>query len=68
LISGLLIDSFIRSGTLTVAEVFMLTGALNNAREVAQKIATQHRDLHGAVSKVGKAIDRVSHFIDQYTY
>lgn len=45
---------------MSVAEVFMLTGAVNNAKEASQKIATQHRDLHGAVSKVGKAIDRVS--------
>jgi hypothetical protein len=44
---------------MSVAEVFMLTGAMNNAKEVSQKIATHHRDLHGAVSKVGKAIDRV---------
>ncbi|CAG0924627.1 unnamed protein product, partial [Notodromas monacha] len=45
--------------SMSVAEVFRLTGAVNGAKEMAQKVAAQHRDLHNAVSKVGKAIDRI---------
>ena len=29
---------------------------------MVSKISTDHRDLHGSVSKVGKAVDRVSIF------
>lgn len=34
--------------------------AMSKARETVQRLATDHRDLHSTVSKVGKAIDRVS--------
>lgn len=33
---------------------------MNKIREAVQRLATDHRDLHSTVSKVGKAIDRVS--------
>ena len=31
-----------------------------NIKETVQMLASRHKDIHGSVSKVGKAIDRVS--------
>lgn len=36
----------------------MLRDALSKAKEKLQRLTTDHRDLHGTVSKVGKAVDR----------
>lgn len=30
-----------------------------NIKETVQMLASRHKDIHGSVSKVGKAIDRV---------
>ncbi|KAJ9579561.1 hypothetical protein L9F63_004746 [Diploptera punctata] len=43
---------------LTPAQVVILRQAMNKIREAVQRLATDHRDLHSTVSKVGKAIDR----------
>lgn len=45
---------------LTAAQILILKQTLNKVRETVQRLATDHRDLHSTVSKVGKAIDRVS--------
>ncbi|XP_067008364.1 E3 ubiquitin-protein ligase RMND5A [Anabrus simplex] len=43
---------------LTAAQIVILKQAVNKIRETVQRLATDHRDLHSTVSKVGKAIDR----------
>lgn len=43
----------------------VLKSALATAKEKLLKLTTDHRDLHGTVSKVGKAIDR--NFEPDYT-
>lgn len=43
---------------LTAAQIIILKQAMNKVRETVQRLATDHRDLHSTVSKVGKAIDR----------
>lgn len=44
---------------LTAAQIVIMKQAMNRVRETVQRLATDHRDLHSTVSKVGKAIDRV---------
>lgn len=36
--------------------------SLDKTKEVTQKLAVDHRELHSSVSKVGKAIDKVCNF------
>lgn len=43
---------------LTGIQSVILNQNVKKIREVIQSIATEHRDLHGTVSKVGKAIDK----------
>ncbi|XP_014287912.1 E3 ubiquitin-protein ligase RMND5A isoform X1 [Halyomorpha halys] len=43
---------------LTSNQVMIMKQAMSKARETVQRLATDHRDLHSTVSKVGKAIDR----------
>lgn len=43
---------------LTAGQVQMLKQAMTKVRDTVQRLATDHRDLHSTVSKVGKAIDR----------
>lgn len=43
---------------LTPAQIIILKQTINKVRETVQRLATDHRDLHSTVSKVGKAIDR----------
>ncbi|PNF29275.1 RMD5-like protein A [Cryptotermes secundus] len=43
---------------LTAAQVVILRQTMNKIRETVHRIASEHRDLHSTVSKVGKAIDR----------
>lgn len=45
---------------LTAAQIVILRQTMNKIRETVHRIASEHRDLHSTVSKVGKAIDRVS--------
>ncbi len=49
----------------TPGQVILLKDALANTKEKLVRLATDHRDLHGTVSKVGKAIDR--NFVPDYT-
>lgn len=42
----------------TPGQVQMLKQAMTKVRDTVQRLATDHRDLHSTVSKVGKAIDR----------
>jgi len=44
---------------LTANQASILCDAVNQVRESVTRIATDHRDLHSTVSKVGKAVDRV---------
>ncbi|XP_049763052.1 E3 ubiquitin-protein ligase RMND5A [Schistocerca cancellata] len=43
---------------LTTAQIVILKQTLDKVRETVQRLASDHRDLHSTVSKVGKAIDR----------
>lgn len=43
---------------LTPGQVQVLKQAMTKVRDTVQRLATDHRDLHSTVSKVGKAIDR----------
>jgi len=43
---------------LTTSQIQMLKQAMTKVRDTVQRLATDHRDLHSTVSKVGKAIDR----------
>lgn len=43
---------------LTEDQVQILKQAMTKVRDTVQRLATDHRDLHSTVSKVGKAIDR----------
>uniref|UniRef100_A0A069DYV1 Putative e3 ubiquitin ligase n=1 Tax=Panstrongylus megistus TaxID=65343 RepID=A0A069DYV1_9HEMI len=43
---------------LTPQQISIIKQAMSKARETVQRLATDHRDLHSTVSKVGKAIDR----------
>lgn len=43
---------------LTPAQEQLLKQAMTKVRDTVQRLATDHRDLHSTVSKVGKAIDR----------
>lgn len=36
-----------------------MTQCCKNIKETVQMLASRHKDIHGSVSKVGKAIDRV---------
>lgn len=42
----------------TATQVQVLKQAMTKVRDTVQRLATDHRDLHSTVSKVGKAIDR----------
>ncbi|XP_017770981.1 PREDICTED: protein RMD5 homolog A isoform X2 [Nicrophorus vespilloides] len=43
---------------LTIGQKDLLAAAMSKVKETISRLATDHRDLHGTVSKVGKAIDR----------
>lgn len=45
-------------GNLTAEQIAVLKDLLAKSKEKLQRLTTDHRDLHGTVSKVGKAIDR----------
>lgn len=47
-----------QDGTLTEGQLKALTNVLARSKEKLQRLTSEHRDLHGTVSKVGKAIDR----------
>lgn len=44
--------------TLSSEQVILLNLAMKRVKDTLQRLATDHRDLHSTVSKVGKAIDR----------
>lgn len=50
--------------TLTSVQIDILKENLSKVKHAVSKIATDHRDLHSTVSKVGKAIDR--NFVADY--
>uniref|UniRef100_A0A1A9X2B0 RING-Gid-type domain-containing protein n=1 Tax=Glossina brevipalpis TaxID=37001 RepID=A0A1A9X2B0_9MUSC len=50
---------------LTDSEIAIIIEALQKANKKLQRLSADHRDLHGAVSKVGKVIDR--NFISDFT-
>lgn len=43
---------------LTTEQMILLRDTLTKTKEKLQRLTTDHRDLHGAVSKIGKTIDR----------
>ncbi|XP_061400956.1 E3 ubiquitin-protein ligase RMND5A [Musca vetustissima] len=50
---------------LTDSQIAIITEALQKTNEKLQRLSSEHRELHGAVSKVGKVIDR--NFISDFT-
>ncbi|XP_058457097.1 E3 ubiquitin-protein ligase RMND5A isoform X1 [Malaya genurostris] len=50
---------------LTPGQIEVLHDAMAKAKDKLQRLTTEHRDLHGTVSKVGKAIDR--NFVADFT-
>ncbi|XP_013107472.1 E3 ubiquitin-protein ligase RMND5A isoform X1 [Stomoxys calcitrans] len=50
---------------LTESQISIITEALQKTNEKLQRLSSEHRELHGAVSKVGKVIDR--NFISDFT-
>lgn len=50
---------------ITPGQVVLLKEAIANTKEKLTRLASEHRDLHGTVSKVGKAIDR--NFVSDFT-
>ena len=51
-------------GSISPTQTLMLVKTLQSVRDTASKVASNHRDLHSSVSKVGKAVDR--HFVSDY--
>ncbi len=45
---------------MSTAQTLILSQCVKRAKDTMARISVDHRDLHGNVSKVGKAIDRVS--------
>jgi len=45
---------------LSYSDAKLVTGAVSKVRDCVSRIATDHREQHSTVSKVGKAIDRVN--------
>lgn len=45
---------------LSAGQILIMKQTMNKVRESVHRLAADHRDLHSTVSKVGKAIDRVS--------
>ncbi|ESO86491.1 hypothetical protein LOTGIDRAFT_207069 [Lottia gigantea] len=50
---------------LTPTQTEILTQTLKRVRESVQRLSTEHKDLHGSVSKVGRSVDR--NFISDFT-
>lgn len=50
---------------MTDSQISIITEALQKTNEKLQRLSSEHRDLHGAVSKVGKVIDR--NFVSDFT-
>lgn len=50
---------------LTPSQVLILRDAIQKIKDTVQSLASDHRDLHSTVSKVGKAIDK--NFVSDYT-
>lgn len=47
-----------QNASLNAGQLSTLTAVLERSKEKLQRLTAEHRDLHGTVSKVGKAIDR----------
>ena len=52
------------SGEVNVAQSLRLSQCLKKVQEAVNNLSAIHKDRHGSVSKVGKAIDRVSKLCD----
>ena len=61
LISVVLVDS---NDTMSPAQTVTLVQVLQQVKESAKKVGTDHREIHSSVSKIGKAIDR--NFVSDY--
>ena len=47
------------SGQVSESKAAELTRAANHVKVLANRLANDHRDLHAAVSRIGKTIDKV---------
>ena len=54
------------SNTLSENQYVSLEKLLKEATDASQAFSSQHKDSHGAISRMGKAIDRVSLSVCQY--
>lgn len=52
----------------TPAQVLVAAQCAKKVKDVIACLASEHRDLHGTVSKVGKAIDKVMLFLDFFFF
>lgn len=41
-------------------QLHLLNQSSRKVKDTVSKLATEHKELHGGISKIGKAIDRVS--------
>lgn len=48
------------AGSLSENQCISLEKLLKEATDASQGFSTQHKDSHGAISRMGKAVDRVS--------
>lgn len=42
-------------------QLHLLNQSSRKIKDTVSKLATEHKELHGGISKIGKAVDRVSH-------
>jgi len=47
------------SGELSAAQILLLNQCIKKVKDTGTRLSSDHKDLHGMVSKVGKAIDKV---------
>ena len=52
------------SSTLSEGQHTSLEKLLKEATDASQAFSSQHKDSHGAISRMGKAIDRVNFIVD----
>lgn len=57
---------------LSATQVLTLNQCLRKIRDSVSRISSEHKDMHGSVSKIGKTIDRVNisslFFLDLFIY
>lgn len=44
-------------------QLHLLNQSSRQVKDTVSKLATEHKELHGGISKIGKAVDRVSNLL-----